>query len=219
MPPKRKCKTSTATNENRPKRQKSAENFTSMQKYFKAALNCVEVPTTGFSAHRCETWFHKYADKKSEKPVIGPDGIERLCKDLDVAPEDIVMLVIAWKLGAETMGYFKLIEWKSGMTSLECDSTPKLKEKLEHLRALIHDAPTFKKIYRYAYDFSRDKNQKSLEMDTGKAMLQLLLVHVWCITPAYVQFLEQSNYKIINRDQWNSLLEFIRTFSSFSHLG
>jgi len=184
-----------------------------MQKYFKAALNCVEVPAAGFSALRCETWFEKYADKNSEKPMIGPDGIERLCTDLEVAPEDMVMLVISWKLNAESMGYFKLSEWKNGMADVECDNTLKLKEKLDHLRSLLHDAPTFKKIYRYAYDFSRDKNQKSLEIETGKAMLQLLLSQVWSLCGEYVQFLDQSNYKIINRDQWNSLLEFIRTFN------
>ena len=30
----------------------------------------------------------------------------------------IVMLVVAWKLSAENMGFFKLSEWKSGMTFL-----------------------------------------------------------------------------------------------------
>jgi len=211
MPPKRKCKTT--SNENCPKRQKSAENFSSMQKYFKSALNCVEMPSNGFSLRRCESWFQKYADKKSQKPVVGPDGIEKLCKDLEVQPEDVVMLVLSWRLGAENMGYFKLAEWKSGMTAVECDSTQKLKEKLDYLRALLKDAATFKKIYRYAYDFSRDKEQKSLEIETGKAMLQLLLGDIWSLTPPFIQFLDQSRYKIINRDQWNSLLEFIRSFN------
>jgi len=185
-----------------------------MQKYFKSALNCVEMPSNGFSSRKCETWFLKYADKKSQKPIVGPDGVEKLCKDLEVPPEDIVMLVMSWHLGAENMGYFKLNEWKTGMTTLECDSTQKLKEKLEYLRALLRDTNTFKKIYRYAFDFSRDKEQKSLEIDTGKAMLQLLLVNVWSLTLPFIQFLDQSKYKIINRDQWNSLLEFIRSYNT-----
>ena len=28
-------------------------------------------------------------DKKSHKPVVGPDGVEKLCKDLEVQPEDV----------------------------------------------------------------------------------------------------------------------------------
>jgi len=212
MPPKRKCKT--ALNENCPKKSKSTENnLNSMQKYFKSALNCVEMPSNGFSSRRCETWFNKYADKKSNKPIVGPDGVEKLCKDLEVQPEDVVMLVMAWRLDAENMGYFKLAEWKAGMTALECDSTQKLKEKLDYLRALLRDASTFKKIYRYAFDFSRDKEQKSLEIETAKTMLQLLLGNVWSLTYSFIQFLDQSRYKIINRDQWNSLLEFIRSFN------
>ena len=36
-----------------------------MQKYFKSALHCVEVPGTNqnFSAKKCESWFMKYAGK------------------------------------------------------------------------------------------------------------------------------------------------------------
>ena len=39
--------------------------FSAMQKYFKSALHCVEVPATNqnFSAKKCESWFMKYAGK------------------------------------------------------------------------------------------------------------------------------------------------------------
>lgn len=33
------------------------------------------------------------------------------------------MLVLAWKLDAQNMGYFTLQEWLTGMTSLQCDTT------------------------------------------------------------------------------------------------
>lgn len=45
-----------------------------------------------------------------------------------------------------------------GFFSFRCDSTSKLKEKLEYVRALLKDATTFKKIYRYAFDFCRVGN-------------------------------------------------------------
>lgn len=215
MPPKRKRKTN--AQENPPKKSKhTEEHVSSMQKYFKSALHCVDMPASNvsFSSRKCESWFYKYADKNSQSPCIGPNGVEALCHDLDVPPEDIVLLVLAWKLDAENMGYFKLTEWKKGMTSLECDSTSKLKDKLEYIRAMLKDATTFKKIYRYAFDFARDKQQKSVDMDTGKAMLQLVLTNMWPLCHEFIQFLGQSRYKIINRDQWNSLLEFIRTVNS-----
>lgn len=217
MPPKRKRKGASQDNSAK-KLKQTEENMSSMQKYFKSALHCVDMPSSKdvFSNKKCESFFYKYADSNSS--IIGPSGIEKFCQDLEVAPEDIVMLVLSWKLGAENMGYYKLNEWKNGMTSLECDSVSKLKNKLPVMRSLLKDAASFKKIYRYAFDFSRDKEQKSLDIETGKAMLQLLL-ESWHLIPDFIQFLTQSRYKIINRDQWNSLLEFIKTIDTSDFSG
>lgn len=47
----------------------------------------------GFSSKRCISWFKEYKSIDDEAPdVIGPEGIERLCRDLDVEPENVVML-------------------------------------------------------------------------------------------------------------------------------
>lgn len=50
---------------------------------------------------------------------VGPEGIERLCQDIQVDPEDKAMLALAWKLKAEQMGYLKCSEWLRGMAELE----------------------------------------------------------------------------------------------------
>ena len=52
--------------------------------------------------------------------VIGPEGIEKLCMDLQVKPEDIVILVLSWKLNAKVMGIYTLNEWLNGMSDLNC---------------------------------------------------------------------------------------------------
>lgn len=165
----------------------------------------------GFSLKKCETWFNKYAEKGGKAQIIGPEGIEQFCDELGVDPDDIVMLVVAWKLSAENMGFFKLTEWQSGMHCLGCDNMQKLKAKLDSLRAHLKDNTHFKKIYRYAFDFCRDKDQRSLDIETGKAMLSLLLHDFWPQLDVFLEYLRQTKYKVINRDQWNSILEFIRT--------
>lgn len=50
---------------------------------------------------------------------IGPEGMERLCQDIQTDPEDLSMLALAWKLKASQMGYFRKSEWINGMSSLE----------------------------------------------------------------------------------------------------
>jgi len=50
-----------------------------------------------------------------------------------------------------------------------------------------------------------------MDIDTAKAMLQLLLGKHWPLYTQFSQFLEQSKYKVINKDQWCNILEFSRT--------
>ncbi|SPP84729.1 DCN1-like protein 5 isoform X1 [Drosophila guanche] len=164
----------------------------------------------GFSHKRCLTWFQEYTTP-DEPETLGPDGMEKFCEDIGVEPENIVMLVLAYKMGATQMGFFSKKEWVKGLTELECDSTIKMVVKLDYLRSILNDANSFKSIYRYAYDFAKDSDQRSMDIITAKAMLSLLLGKHWPLYTQFAQFLEQSKYKVINKDQWCNILEFSRT--------
>ncbi|KAJ8256781.1 hypothetical protein COCON_G00189330 [Conger conger] len=165
-------------------------------------------PEDHFSSKKCLSWFYEYAGPDE---VLGPEGMEKFCEDIGVEPENIIMLVLAWKLEAPNMGFFTKEEWLKGMTSLQCDCTERLQGKLDYLRSQLNDAAAFKNIYRYAFDFARDKDQRSLDMDTAKSMLALILGRTWPLFPVFHQFLEQSKYKVMNKDQWYNVLEFSRT--------
>jgi DCN1-like protein 4/5 len=56
--------------------------------------------------------------------------METFCKDIAVPPEDVVMLVLAYKMGAKQMGFFTQSEWTKGLTDLQCDSVQKIQNKL-----------------------------------------------------------------------------------------
>ncbi|XP_063242562.1 DCN1-like protein 5 isoform X2 [Bacillus rossius redtenbacheri] len=165
-----------------------------------------------FSQKRCLTWFHEYTSP-DEPDVLGPEGMEKFCEDIAVEPENVVMLVLAWKMNARQMGFFTQEEWLKGLSELQCDSISKLQGKLDYLRSLLNDQVSFKSIYRYAYDFARDKDQRSMDVDTAKAMLQLLLGKHWPLFSHFSCFLDQSKYKVINKDQWCNILEFSRSIS------
>ncbi|XP_041360292.1 DCN1-like protein 4 isoform X2 [Gigantopelta aegis] len=165
-------------------------------------------PDEGFSTKRCTAWFHEYTGPDDD--CIGPEGMEKFCEDIGVEPENIVMLSLAWKLTAKNMGFFSLEEWMKGMTELECDNIPKLQMKLDYLRSILDDGTYFKNIYRFAFDFAREKDQRSMDIETAKAMLSLLLGKHWPLYGSFHQFLEQSKYKVLNKDQWCNILEFSR---------
>ncbi|XP_050297514.1 DCN1-like protein 5 isoform X3 [Anthonomus grandis grandis] len=164
-----------------------------------------------FNQKRCLTWFKEYTTP-DEPHTLGPEGMEKFCEDIGVEPENVVMLVLAYKMQARQMGFFTREEWLKGLSELQCDSIQKVQGRLDHLRCLLNDQNVFKAIYRYAYDFARqDKDQRSMDMETAKAMLQLLLGKHWPLYSQFGQFLDQSKYKVINKDQWCNILEFSRT--------
>lgn len=169
--------------------------------------------TYSFSQKQSLAWFREYTTP-DDPDTLGPEGMEKFCEDIGVEPENVVMLVLAYKMQARQMGFFTKEEWLKGFSDLGCDSIQKLQYRLDYLRGLLNDQNTFKAIYRYAYDFARDKDQRSMDMETAKAMLQLLLGKHWTLYTQFSQFLDQSKYKVINKDQWCNILEFSRTISN-----
>lgn len=107
-----------------------------------------------FSQKRCITWFREYTSP-DDPDMLGPEGMEKFCEDIGVEPENVVMLVLAYKMNARQMGFFTLSEWLKGFSELQCDSISKVQQKLEYLRNQLNDHIMFKGIYRYAYDFAR----------------------------------------------------------------
>ncbi|NXC19774.1 DCNL5 protein, partial [Corythaeola cristata] len=142
--------------------------------------------------------------------VVGPEGMEKFCEDIGVEPENIIMLVLAWKLEAESMGFFTKEEWLKGMTSLHSFVDGK-NSKLHYMLPLN----AFGLLFIYIlliFLFSRRKAyQRSLDIDTAKSMLALLLGRTWPLFSVFYQYLEQSKYRVMNKDQWYNVLEFSRT--------
>ncbi|XP_067948503.1 DCN1-like protein 5 [Watersipora subatra] len=172
-----------------------------------------------YSSEDCIMWFNKYSDEpaypcSSKDSIIGPHGMERLCQDIQVDPEDISMLALAWKLKASQLGYFRKSEWLQGMASLECDNCEKLKREMPKLRQLLQNDVHFKSIYQFSFDFSKGNGHRNVDIEMGKAMLKLLLESRWPLITQFVSFLDNSQYKVLNRDQWNNILEFSRSIKS-----
>jgi len=166
----------------------------------------------GFSLKRLEELFLKYADDNQR---IGVDGMTRLLQDLEVDPEDVVVLVLAWHLNASEMGTFTRDEFIKGFSQSGTDSIPKMKNQLKQMQKELDDPAKFKDIYRYAFNFAKEPDQKVLELQMAEAMLSLILGNDrFPHTQSFLTFLKtQTSYKAINLDQWMSFLEFSRTIN------
>jgi len=167
----------------------------------------------GFSSKKVEELFDKYKDKDADdEQQIGPEGIEQLCKDIGVDPEDVLVLVLAYHLNAQRMGFFSKTEFISGLQKLSVDTVSKLKGQLSNFRRDLDDQAKFKEIYRFAFGFAKERETKIIDLATADALLALVLGNRYPHTEPLRSFLkEQTSYKSVNLDQWMNMLEFSRT--------
>ncbi|KAJ8640899.1 hypothetical protein MRB53_017593 [Persea americana] len=157
-----------------------------------------------------EELYHRYKDTYVDMIMV--DGITLLCNDLQVDPQDIVMLVLSWHMKAATMCEFSRQEFVSGLQALGVDSLEKLRERMQFMRAELKDEQKFREIYNFAFGWAKEKGQKSLALDTAIGMWQLLFAEKqWPLVDHWCLFLQARHNKAISRDTWSQLLEFAKT--------
>lgn len=148
---------------------------------------------------RLSALFDKYADD-SDKDRITIEGAMQMCEDLDITPDDIVMLPLSFYLRSPSLGTFerdRYIEgWRtiastgSNSSGTRCDSVEAQQALLPRLRDEIkHDAPVrgelgvdskhglFHRVYEFTYAFARPEGQKSLPLDSAVAFWDVLMPH------------------------------------------
>ncbi|CAA7399308.1 unnamed protein product [Spirodela intermedia] len=161
-------------------------------------------------SRRLEELYQRYKDPYGDMIMV--DGITQLCSDMQVDPQDIVMLVLSWHMKAATMCEYSREEFIGGLQSLGVDSLEKLQEKIPALRTELKDEQKFREIYNFAFGWAKEKGQKSLALDTAIGMWQLLFAEKnWPLVDEWCQFLQVRHNKAISRDTWSQLLEFAKT--------
>lgn len=190
------------------------------------------------STIKLSTLFDKYKDPDSKEITV--DGTIRLCEDLAVNPEDIVLLAIAYELKSPRVGEWTKQGWTEGWKNLGCDSIPSMKTTLVQLRdQLGRDPDYFQKVYNHTFEFARSDGQRSLGIETAQAFWGLLLPHGlhggalarvdpdgdvrmdnksdgWKeeYTTWWFDFLNEKGGKGVSKDTWVMFLDFIRSIDS-----
>jgi len=161
-----------------------------------------------------EDFFDSYKDESGES--IDPFGLEKLFNDLGYPPESIEVLLLCYKISAKVPGYFYKDEFVDGMKSLRCSNATQLKKNLKDSLKDLDNPTKFKELYEYAFKFSKgDKeNSRTIDTESAKGMIQILMTGRFELGEKFALFLEQSNYKAMNLDQWMCLLEFARNVKS-----
>ncbi|CAI0409870.1 unnamed protein product [Linum tenue] len=163
---------------------------------------------------RIDNVFYSYANKSSG--LIDPEGIEALCSDLEVDHTDVRILMLAWKMKAEKQGYFTLEEWRRGLKALRADNVHKLKKALPELEKEVKRPTNFVDFYSYAFQYClTEEKQKSIDIESICQLLDLALGFQFRAQVDYfIDYLKiQSDYKVINLDQWMGFYRFCNEIS------
>ncbi|CAN0899719.1 DCN1-like protein 4 [Linum grandiflorum] len=163
---------------------------------------------------RIDNLFNTYANRSSG--LIDPEGIETLCSDLEVDHTDVRILMLAWKMKAEKQGYFTLDEWRRGLKALRAENITKLKKALPELEKEVKRPSNFVDFYSYGFRYClMEEKQKSIDIENICQLLDLVLGSQHRIQVDYfIEYLKiQSDYKVINLDQWMGFYRFCNEIS------
>lgn len=96
---------------------------------------------------RVQKLFETYKDASEDLILI--DGIEKLCSDLQMSPEEFRILILAWKCDAHQMCRFTRSEFANGCQKLQVDSISTMRNKLTDVAFdLKNNVDEFKSLYR-----------------------------------------------------------------------
>ena len=167
----------------------------------------------------------RYLDE--EKGGVGIDGVMQLCDDLEIQPEDKVMLALSYHmLGSSddpAMGEFSASEWTEGLSKIFLGTkdymlrVSDLKSKLPTLRAQMEPpAPEFKGIYLFAFMFMKESGQKGLDAENAIETWKLFggsAPFTGTLFADWIKFVQAKSEKAkgfrITKDTWSLFWNFL----------
>ncbi|GER51861.1 defective in cullin neddylation protein [Striga asiatica] len=198
---------------------------------------CLSAPTSSEPASRATPLPPiltrcRFSSSAATKAVFSrPEGIEALCSDLEVDYNDIKILILAWKMDAQKQGYFTQDEWRRGLKALRVDNIKKLKKSLPELKKetlKISICLPFATVKRYVCTYCKSAflskcvcfdyfliRLKCLDIESTFMLIDLVLGFQYpAQVDSFIQFLKiQSDYKVMNMDQWKNFLRFCEEIS------
>src|SRR6218665_1103222 len=164
---------------------------------------------------KLHAFFDQYKDSNDDS--ILEDGIERLCADLGVRPDEFRVLVLAWKFQAETMCRFTRAEFVGGCRALGVCDVAGVESKFTDMTDEMKNKDAFKDMYRWSYRFALDSDcgQRTLPLDMAISMWGLVFSQSKPpMLARWLEFLEGNRcVRGITKDTWDMFLNFLESVS------
>ncbi|XP_052827164.1 DCN1-like protein 3 [Octopus bimaculoides] len=161
-----------------------------------------------YSEQDIHNLFETYRDISHD--MILAEGIETFCKDLDVKPEEFIVLILAWKFQAATMCCFTREEFVQGCKCLKVDSVKGIRSKFNDLLLEVQNKQNFRDFYRWTYKFGLESGQRTLPIDMAIILWKLIFTRTEPpILKHWLDFLaKHPDIRGIPKDTWDMFLNF-----------
>jgi len=146
------------------------------------------------------------------------ESLAKYWKELNIDPEGVGPLLIAWKLNASTPGEFKRNEFLKGWSAMGIYSEEKMKAKAKELIKSLKNRETFKEFYQWLFNFAKENQDlKTIDAEVAVDMWNTVMKDQWPLTSQWCRFIQgevekakkkKEGMKAVSRDVWDQCLEF-----------
>eukprot|EP01097_Dermamoeba_algensis_P009052 TRINITY_DN623_c0_g1_i2.p1 TRINITY_DN623_c0_g1~~TRINITY_DN623_c0_g1_i2.p1 ORF type:complete len:257 (+),score=49.45 TRINITY_DN623_c0_g1_i2:44-814(+) len=171
-------------------------------------------PKKEVNLEEVEQMFQKYADQQQNDRITG-DGMIQFLTDLQVDPEGMMSLVVAWLFSSQSLSVITKGEFVGGCTKMKCDSLGKLQAHLSKIQEqLSSNNQLFKEFYLFTFDYGKEGSQKTIALDAALILWKMLLKGRFRFLDLWTEFLQENYKNAISKDTWTLLLDFSRFVNS-----
>lgn len=134
----------------------------------------------------------------------------RLLHDLNLSPEDVRVLILAYKCKAQVQCEFSKDEFVGGLVEMTVDSVATLSSRLASLeQEITKDQNKMKELYNFSFEYAKNAGQKSVDLEIAIEYWKILLGKKFKHLNLWFEYLETFHKKPISRDTWMLLYDFV----------
>lgn len=160
--------------------------------------------------------YEKYQDEKNPE-IIDIDGTIAYLEDLQIDPEDILSLILAYLLESPSTGIFTKKAFMTIWSSKKLSSLPEMKQYLQSLQHEIdEDLKKFELLYKFTFGFIKaNEIDKTISYDLATSYWQLLFKDRIFFEQSqtrleqWYNFVNEEYKRNFSRDSWNMFYHFL----------